>query len=267
MGSKSNIKSKQMKNKGKKKRSKIKVFFVKLLFFIILLTIIGGIGFGIYYLCTSSKFDIEKVDVIGQGKYTQEEILEVSKIPIGNNIFLTRKGIIEDKIEKKFPYIYSVKIKMSSKNSLKIIIKERERKYVAVNNETNEYIRLDKYGIILEKVLSNQVENGEMLLFGISFDDDIKLGTSITKSEVGKINNYEGIKKEYDNHKIENKITSIKFEKGNVILVLDYKLSIIISPVDNLEYRIKFLNEILKEVSGRTGEVDITKENPSFVEK
>ena len=255
------------KETKKKKRGNFRRALARFVVFLFILALLSGIGFGVYYFCTSSNFKIANAKVTGQKKYTDEEILKVAKVPKGKNIFITSKNKIEKRIEDSFPYIEKVDVKITGNDTLKIVITERKKKYVAVNSETSEYIRVDKHGIILEKITSDKVESEELLLFGINFDDVIEPGDSVAKSEKSKLIQYEKIEKEYLNQKIDNKITSAKFEKGDVVLMLDYKLSVIISDKDDLEYILKFLKEILKEVSGRTGQIDMTKGNPSFVEK
>ncbi len=78
---------------------------------------------------------------------------------------------------------------------------------------------------------------------------------------------FEKIEQVYEEAKIKEKITSVRFENSKVILTLDYKIEVVAEEQKDLDYKMKFLKEILKEVSGRSGKIDITQEKPTFVEK
>jgi len=81
------------------------------------------------------------------------------------------------------------------------------------------------------------------------------------------VQRFEKIEQVYEEAKIKEKITSVRFENSKVILTLDYKIEVVAEEQKDLDYKMKFLKEILKEVSGRSGKIDITQEKPTFVEK
>ena len=259
--------SKNVSNKKHKGKNKVKKFFALLLFWTIILGILSGIGFGIYYLLTSDNLKLKAIKVENVTYYTEEQVVKVANIPKDSNMLFIRRGKIKDKILEELPYIENFKIKIEKEGVLRFIITERTAKYVVNNKDTNEYVRVDTYGIMLEKVKAEDILPEEMPLFGLSLDQNEEVGKSIPETEYKKIERFETIYDAYLNAKIDAKVTSVKFENSKVILTLDYKTEVVTEISENLEYKMNFLKEVLKEVAGRGGRIDLTLDNPTFVEK
>jgi len=255
------------KLKKPKKKNKVKKFFALLFFWLLLLIIIGAISFGVYYIFTSESLKVKNIKVEKLSYYTEEQIIEVAKIGKDKNMIFLNKSKIKNKILKELPYIEEVKLKIGKDSTLRIIVTERTSKYVVNNKDTNEYVRVDKHGIMLEKVKAEEILPEEVPFFGLSLDKDEEVGKSIPETEYKKIERYETIYDYYSKSGIEAIVTSVKFENSKIILTLDYKTEVVTEISANLEYKMKFLKEILKEVSGKSGKIDLTLDNPTFVEK
>lgn len=250
-----------------KKKSSVKKFFGIMLFWIIVLLIISAISFAVYYICTSDNLKVQNVKIKKSTYYLEQQILEVANIKKDKNMIFLGRGKIKEKILKELPYIEHVKFKIAKEGTLEIIVTERTSKYVVNNKDTNEYIRIDKHGIMLEKVNSENILPEEVPFFGLSLDKNEEVGKSIPETEFKKIQRYETIYEAYLVSNIASKITSVQFENSKIILTLDYKTEVVTEVFNNLEYKMKFLKEILKEVSGKSGKIDLTLDNPTFVEK
>ena len=253
--------------KKKKRKGKVKKFFAILLFWLLVGVVLATIGIGAYFVCKSDKLKINNINVENSEYYTVEKIKEVANIQEGKNVLLLRKNKIKNNILKELPYIENVKIKFGKESTLRIIVTERTSKYVVNNKDTNEYVRVDKYGIMLEKVKAEDISPDELPLFGLSLNEAEEVGKSIPETEYNKISRFEKIYDNYIASGIEAKVTSAKFENSKIILTLDYKTEVVTEVSTNLEYKMRLLREILKEVSGKSGRIDLTLDNPTFVEK
>lgn len=251
----------------KKKKGKAKKFFAILLFWILIIGILAVLGFGGYYICKSDRLKVKNISVENSEYYTAEKIKEVASVKEGKNMLLLGRSKIKNNILKELPYIENVKIKLGKDSTLRIIVTERTSKYVVNNKDTNEYVRVDKYGIMLEKVKAEEISPDELPLFGLSLNEGEEVGKSIPETEYNKIERFEKIYENYINSGIESKVTSAKFENSKIIVTLDYKTEVVTEVSTNLEYKMKLLKEILKEVSGKGGRIDLTLDNPTFVEK
>lgn len=258
------INNKQKKKgfgKHKKKILRVLVYIVLVLFMLSLLFLIG---YGIYHFSTSSKYNITKVEFKNNKFYEVETLLETAKVPIGANMYkVSKKEIISNL--NKLPYIEKVSIKKVMPNTLQITVSEYTSKYFAYNEEENQYVRLTENGIVLEFAQGEEKQDKEMLVFGISFDDNLRLKSIIAATELDKLELYEKTKKVYDNEEIQKEITNIEFKDKNIILTLNHDINVTLND-KNLYYDIKLLKSILEKIEGKAGNIDMTKENPVFTE-
>lgn len=270
-----NTKSKKIKNKIDKVKSKPKKFKIKqnvpkiilrCCMLLIIIAIFIGATYLVYFSFTSSRFNISKIDVKGNSKYTSEEIIDSAKIEMGKNINRLSKIKISGNL-KEMVYVDSVNIDRKYPNTIVLNIKERIAKYAAHNKDKNTYVKLTDDGIMLEEIKFENIAEKDTVLFGINFPDIIKVGEKIDKTEANKLLDLDKIIKEYEKSGINNKITSIKFENGLYLLTLDYKTDIMVDVKDNLEYKMSFLKEIIKETGILPGVIDMTKPNPYFSQR
>lgn len=240
----------------KKKKSK-RAFVIVLLFLILGLAI-----FGLGYLFTNSKFGITSIEIKNNSYYTKDEITKATKISNGTNIFKVTKGRVLNNL-RQLPYIQNITISRNLPNKIIIKVKERNSIYLAYNKDMREYVRLSDEGVILEIVDRAELKQGEMLTFGINFDDNLQIGEKISNLEYKKIELYKKTYEKYKKNKIQKVITSIKFENDTITLILEYNLGVIFEEKD-LDYDMSILGDILKEIEGKAGTIDMTKPDPIF---
>lgn len=256
---KKKIKKKKKLSNGQKKFLRCTIYFVLILF---LLSLVFLIGYGIYFLRNNEKFDITNINVNELKNYTYEKIIETSEIEFNTNIFkLSKTNVIEN--IKKLSYVKSVKITKKLPHTINIVISEREQKYVAYAKDSGQYVRLDPEGYVLEIVNVSELKES-LILFGLNFEDVIELGYKLTDIELEKIKTLEKLLNIYTKNSIQANITSVEFKNSYVYLNLNDKLSVKLKDNSELEYKISVLKEILEEIDGKTGALDMTQDNPVY---
>lgn len=253
------VKKKKVLSKGKKKFLRGIIYFILVLF---VLSLIFLIGYGIYFLRNGEKFSIKSIQVNELKNYTYDDIVQASAIEIGNNIFKISKSEVMSNISK-LPYVKSVKVTKKLPSTIQINVVERTEKYVAYAKDSGQYVRLDNDGYVLEIIDVSKVSEN-LILFGLNFEDVIELGYKLTDTESEKLVSLERILKMYEESKIEAKITSVEFKNSQIILNLNDKLSVKLKDNSELGYKIALLKEILKEIDGKTGKLDMTQDNPIY---
>ncbi len=148
----------KVKIKRKKKKRRKKRYLLK--FFLIVLMLIG-----LYYFLSSSIFDINKFEIENNHYYTSQEIIEKSKAKTGENIFAFSISDIRKQLLKD-PYIKSVKIKRKLPTTITIDVLERKEFAVVPNGE--EFIIIDKEGVVLKTVSEN---SGLTVLTGLTLTE------------------------------------------------------------------------------------------------
>jgi len=138
--------SKKRKSNKKKKSKKITILKWTSLILIILA--------GIIYFFLSPIFNINELIVTGNEKIPQEEILKLSQVQKGNNVFIKTKYSIMENI-KQNTYVGEVKIRRKLPGTLYIDVKERNISYQIEYNEN--YVYVDSQGYILE--ISQEKQN------------------------------------------------------------------------------------------------------------
>lgn len=260
-----NIKSKEKvkevrtstKRRRKNKRKKILLGIIFILIIILLIC---------YFLLTFQAFNIKDTIVIGCEKYSKEELVNKLDIHNGENIF--KKIYYINKTDySSLAYIEKLNATIASTNKLKLKIEERKSLYIAFNKENNKYYRLDKDGYILEECNPSTKNENEVLISGISFDHEVKIGTKITDVYIKKIDSYLNIKKEYENTELKNygNITKVNFDNSLTTITINDKLNVILQDNRDLKYNISLLQGIIKKIPEESvGTIDMTKTNPVY---
>ncbi len=151
------------RNKRRKKKRKKKHYLLKFTLTVACVT-------GLYFLLTSHLFDIQRVAVTDNAYFTPEQVVAISEIEIGSNLFQTNLGKVKQRLLAE-PYIKNVKVKRRLPATVEIILEEREE-YAAVAYG-NDFILVDNEGMVLR-----QAEENAAL--------PILAGLSTTQAEPGK---------------------------------------------------------------------------------
>lgn len=247
------------KRKIKKKKKGKKAFIIILIFLII-----GVLASGCYLLFTSSTFDVSEVELNGTERYTKEEIMSSLDISLGKNIFIEFFSYNKENINK-FPYLSDINLNIKLPNKIQLNVSERTSKYLAYDKEKNKFFKIDGEGYILEEGKIEEKTEDEMLVYGITFADEIIFGEKINEIDYSKILTYLNVKKEYENSGIGMTITKVSFENSLTTLTLDDKLIVKFPNEIELEYKMNFLKGIIEKLPAESvGVIDMTKDKPIF---
>ena len=107
----------------KKKKRKKKRYLLKF-------TILVILAVGIHYLLTSHLFDIQTITVADNSYFTSEQVIGLSEIRIGDNLFETDMNEAKQRLLEE-PYIRNVQIKRRIPGTVEIVLEERTE-YAAV---------------------------------------------------------------------------------------------------------------------------------------
>ncbi len=248
-----NIENKNVKKKRIKSSTILKTIFL-----------LGIIIVFIYLLFNLDTFNLKDIKVEGNTKYTDEEIIEKSNLSIGENVFKQLLSIHNKNID--LSYIAQSNFHYSIPDTIVIEVEERYPMYIALDNNTGKYYKIDNEGYLLEECdLSSKQD--ELLIEGLTFDENIKFGEKINDVYLEKLDVYNTIKKEFEKFKIEGSITKVNFSNSLTIITLDDKLNIVFANDSNLSYKVSFLKGIMqKNENNMEGTIDMSVDNPVYSE-
>lgn len=132
----------QVDNKKRKKKNKIRKFLIGVAAVIIVVSI--GV-----FLSLTSFFHIDDITVTGNERYSVEEILNQCTIKTGENLFMADTEAAKEQIEFNLPYIYNAEIKRKLPYTIEITVTETEPVY-SIKNKDKTYILLDDRFKVLE---------------------------------------------------------------------------------------------------------------------
>lgn len=242
-------KAKKVKETETKDTQKKKGNIAKILKWTGLFVIIIGIC---TFAMLSPIFNIGSITVTGNSIVSAEEIISLSGITIGENIFRINKKEIKTNI-KKNGYIEELSIRRSLPCKIEITVEERQPSFIIEYG--SGYVYINNQGYILE--ISN-VKKQLPIILGIKTpseqlveanrlnEEDLKkLGTVLKIISVAQVND------------IASLITTIDITDSN-----DYKLyfeseqkEAYLGDCSDLETRMLYLTAILKSESGKPGEI------------
>ena len=91
---------------------------------------------------TSSLFDVKTFTIESDGHYTTAQIIELSGIPKGENIFKVRVSNAEERLEGD-PYIKSAEVKWDLPDSINIVLEERSEDILIETDDTVLVLNFD----------------------------------------------------------------------------------------------------------------------------
>lgn len=260
----------------KKVRMKKGLFWIKsILVLSIILTVL-------ILFMISPLFNISRFQVQESVHYSQDILIDLSNIFVGDNgfksigtdinqIFGLRYGESEKNILKYCPYIKNVKVKYIIPNSVKISFTEREPvgsiAYLGAN------LVIDNEGYILDTVKDislHKLPEIKGLKFSY-YDLGKKLLTENPKNleEAIEVLDIIRISDEKDRFKLLNMINSIDVGDLNKIsITIDSRIILKLGDIEDLEYKIAATKQILLNSTKKEdkGLLDFTiGENPTFI--
>ncbi|NLD19312.1 MAG: FtsQ-type POTRA domain-containing protein [Clostridiales bacterium] len=124
----------------KKKRRRKKRYLLR--FFIILLLCVGA-----YFLLHIDYFDVNGIGVAGNDEVSDEKVIELSRLEVGENIFDIHPWFVEKRIKKNL-YIADADVKRKLPDMIEIVITERTGK--AQFTMGKNYVIADSEGMVIE---------------------------------------------------------------------------------------------------------------------
>ena len=107
--------------KTKKRKRRRQSGFVKLLISLMIITILGAVG---YTLSVTVFFNISTITVKGDSQYSKKDIIEASRIQTGTNMNLLNLDEVEASICSKLPYIGEAKVSRKYPDTIQISVKK-----------------------------------------------------------------------------------------------------------------------------------------------
>ena len=236
-------KEKREEMKKKKRMKKIKIVLE-------LIMILGLVSGAIVFAMTSPIFNIKEIVVINNVNVSSEEIISLSELQTGENLFKFLKTGVRNKI-KENPYVEDIKIRRKIPSIVEINVIEREPKYSIDFMEKFAYINTQGY--ILE--ISDENKNLPVIRGITTAEEQIVPGNRLDNNDLIMLEDIIKIMNIAKEDGLSEKVSSINIiEKNNYSIdIEEEKKTIYLGDNTNLENKMLNAIAIIEKEKGNEG--------------
>ncbi|NLP46284.1 MAG: FtsQ-type POTRA domain-containing protein [Epulopiscium sp.] len=210
----------------------------------------------------SPIFTLKQIEVLGNERYSIEEILDRLHIQEGMNVF----GFIMNNEIKKFkndPYIEKIDIKLDFPHQVQINI--IERKAIGYVPYMGAYLSIDKDGRVLET--TNQLDFPLPLVVGLQFQG-FSLGDILIVEQEEIFDVILKISQTMFKYDILDKMVKIDINSSKDIQLQIGNIHVLLGGIQEYDYKIRALLQILKYIPKEDkGFLDLSDTSKPFVFK
>lgn len=230
-----NRRSEQVRKRRVKRRRRN-----RLLFTIVCVILIAAV----VILAPTVFFRVSNVNVVGETRYKQQDLIDTSGVHTGDNMFFLDSGHISDMLYEAYPYLETVTLHRKLPSTLQIEVSDRIAAVSIVSG--NDYLLMDLSGKILEKTRIEAADT--VIVTGIN-TKGLKVGDTINdkQEKLTTVLNLIDLMMQYG---LEEDMKSIDMRKAyDVSMEYGGKYLVLLGDLNELEHKIQFLQAILKEPS------------------
>ncbi len=237
------------RRKLKKQQKKKKGAFKATVFLIVV---------AILVLMLTPIFTIEWFEVSGNTKVSDNQILQISELEMGDNLFRFNVKKTKDKI-RTISYIDEIKILRWFPSGVKIEVTERIP--VASLVTKSGYLNVDKKGVIIEGVKKTTLPVIENIK-----TTTLKVGNTLKEKETAQIDRLKEVTEIIKQFDISERLTEFGIDKyGNFKFVIDGNKNVVLGEEVRLDYKLKMLKSVVDELSPtEEGTIDLSKEGQAL---
>ena len=241
INSKKKIANKKQKEKNKKKNKIIKVIVILVLF-----------ATAIALFMMSSVFNIKQIIVTSNSKIKSQEIINLSTLTPGTNMFKTTNSMIKNNL-KTNPYIEDVKIKRNINGTVTLDIQERKPTYML--KFTNSYVYINNQGYILE--MSEKPLKLPILIGFQTPSEEMKEGNRLIVDDLKKLEDAIKIMETAKSISMDNIITQIDITNSlNYILTISSEdKTVQFGDCSNINVKLLKVQAVIEKEKGIAGEI------------
>ena len=246
-----NLKKQRMQHKNKKRslfNYRFKLLFKSFTFFALIVVIGTAISLSIF-------FRIEKIEVLGDTRYTNEEIINSSKVKTGQNLVLLNKEKTKEKMEKELPFLKVKDIKKTVPNKLTLEVEEIKKYGYIESDGVNVLFDQDKK--IIE--IKENVEENILKIKGVEILEP-KIGEKIKIKSKNKEETLYKILDLLSEYGLKEPTEVDLSNESKVNVGYQNRINILIGNLNELDYKIKTAAEIINNKLGieESGELNLS---------
>ena len=224
------------------RRSRGRIVFVVLMVLLIAAALVGA--------CTVF-FRVEFVEVEGNARYSEEQILDAARINMGENLILTQKDLIVQRLYDRLPYVDQVVVRKRFPTTLRLQITETAAAAAIATEDESSWWLMDGKGKILEQVDAATAENYTRVLGLSAVSPQVGKTVDVGEGHINQLDGLLGLLQALQERGMTSKINSIN-ASSRTELVMVYQGRIQAKLLNNVDFNRKIL--ILEEILAVLGD-------------
>ena len=213
----------------------------RLLLIFYLVTFLIAIGAAVV-LSITVLFRIDTIQVTGQSRYTEQEIVQMSGIKVGENLFLADTATAKQQIEEKLPYIGRAKV--SRRLPAKILITVEEAEISGAVEYNGGYAIVSPEGKVLE--ITSAIPEGYSLIEGLDLKS-ADLGKKIVYEDPEKQEMFTELAQSLAEHGIAPITRMDLTNLYDIVVEYDGRITMEFGLPSDIDFKVRFAKTILSE--------------------
>ena len=255
----SNDERRRLRAERARKQKKRRTIVLALVFTVFVLAI--GVT-----LCLTVLFHVSGISVSGDTHYEAEQVISISGINVGENMFLIPTKKVAQTIERTLPYAESVKLKRSPSGAVELALYPATVG-AAVQQDGEQYFLLSTRGKVLEENVKELPEQVPIFIGGAI--SSAVVGQEIVFKEAETLSLFQNFLELLASENLTG-VTQIDLtDKSNVQLVFDHRIHLKLGALSSVEKKMNFVKATLAHNAEDTpdfrGEIDFTMDKNATV--
>ena len=190
----------------------------------------------------SPIFSVTEVEISGNNRLTNREIIEIIEFDLGKNIFSLSQRNARDKLLKN-PYIQDVNIRKDFLNrKIEIVLTERiVRGYVEYSS--NEFLYIDREGRILE--IRSSFTKRLPVIVGLRLNEGFVLGELLNVENPSAFNIMITLTALFEKYDIDQDVVRVVLSNEDDINFFYHRINVKLGSNDDLDMKLRTLERIL----------------------
>lgn len=215
-------------------------------------------------LLMSISFEISKIEVSGNGLYSDEEVISASGIQTGDNLFFINRIAAGSRVVVKLPYVDAVAITRTLPNKVTIVVQESNA--MGYVEAFGDYWTISQSGKYLAKIEPGETA-GIARISGLTLKDPV-VGEVVkpAKGEEGKLAYLLEIMYQIQTRGIVADISAIDVSnEANPEIGYQNRFTVKLGELDNTEYKFgKMLSAVEQLGSDDAGTMDLSTDDKVY---
>ena len=231
--------------RSKRKRRRSRRRLAPLFKLLCVLAVAAALTFG-----ATVFFQVETIEVSGNSRYTQEEIIEAVGVQEGDNLFRMNKFQLIEQAEERLPYLEDVVIRRRLPSTLVITVTEWEAVARVPGGEGNWLISVG--GKLLEQA---PADTGAIEVTGLTvLAPQAGQQAAVSQEESPRLEALLELLEVLQDQGMLGKVSALELTSTRITMEYEGRFAVKLLLNADFSYRMTMLQEALADLNGRMGE-------------